>query len=102
MDRNRATAYQAVDHRTSRRRKLSLNLPPVRPSAAGAHSAYLAEQVEVALKGDHVFAAVRRNLVSQQWHGPGRLGGRHEGEDGEHGKAAIVDFNAQAPRFFLW
>jgi hypothetical protein len=30
--------------------------------------------VEVALEGDHVFAAVRRDDVSQCWHGPWHLG----------------------------
>jgi len=70
--------------------------------AAGAHGAYLTEQVEVALEGDHVIAAVRRDLASQQRHGPRCLGFRQEGEDGEHGEPAIVDLNVQAPRFFLW
>merc|ERR1719305_492152 len=77
-------------------------IPPVPPPAAGTHSAYLTENVEVAFEGDHVIAVVRRDYVSQRWHGPRHLGGRHEAEDGEHGEPAIVDLYPQAPRFFLF
>jgi len=76
-------------------------IPAMLPPTAGRRAAYLTEQIEVALERDHVIAVVRRNYVSQCWHGPRHLGGRHEAEDGEHGEPAIVDLNAQAPRFFL-
>jgi len=46
------------------------------PAAVGRRSTQCLHptQVEVALEGDHVFAAVRRDDVSQCWHGPWHLG----------------------------